>query len=184
MMTMNSPIHLEPLRRDHAPEIQKLVPSHPDIVSFTRMPDPYPEDGAATWVANILPQHEAGEMSIFGITQENGQLAGMIGLIGNSERGAEMGYWIGGPFMNRGYATEAIRLLVEYGFGELGLERIFATPLERNPASRRVLEKNGFTVARTYPNTEEKWEPTDTFMEYAMTREEWLRTKRDPDSSD
>jgi hypothetical protein len=46
------------------------------------------------------------------------------------------------------------------------------------------LEKNGFTVARIYPNTEEKWEPTDTFMEYAITREEWLRTRQDPGSSD
>jgi len=166
-------IHLEPVSLRHAPEVQKLVTSHPDIVGFTRMPDPYPDDGAATWIAKVLPQHEAGEMSIFAIALEGGKLVGMIGLIGESERGAEMGYWIGGPFWNRGYATEAVRQLLEFGFGELRCERIFATPLERNVASQRVLQKNGFEVARTYPNTEEKWDPTDTFMEYALTRDEW-----------
>jgi ribosomal-protein-alanine N-acetyltransferase len=170
---MGEAIHLEPVGTHHAPEVQKLVTSHPDIVGFTRMPDPYPDDGAATWIAQTLPLCEAGEMFVFVIVREDGQFVGMIGLIGEKERGTEMGYWIGGPFMNRGYATEAVRQLLDFGFGKLGVERIFATPLERNIGSRRVLEKNGLEVARTYPNTEEKWEPTDTFMEYAMTRDEW-----------
>jgi RimJ/RimL family protein N-acetyltransferase len=166
-------IHLEPVGMRHAPEVQKLVTSHPDIVGMTRMPDPYPDDGAAEWIAQAVPKCEAGEWYVFAITRDDGQAVGLIGLIGESERGAEMGYWVGGPFMNEGFATQAVRLLLEFAFSELGLERVFATPLERNLASRRVLEKNGLEVARTYPNTEEKWEPTDMFMEYALTRDEW-----------
>lgn len=170
---MGPPIHLEPVGMRHAPEVQRLVTSHPDIVAMTRMPDPYPDDGAAAWLAEAIPKCEAGEWHVFAITREDGQAVGLIGLIGESERGAEMGYWIGGPFMNEGFATQAVGLLLEFAFSELGLERVFATPLERNLASRRVLEKNGLEVARTYPNTEEKWEPTDMFMEYALTRDEW-----------
>jgi ribosomal-protein-alanine N-acetyltransferase len=168
-------IHLEPLGPQHAPEVQKLVTSHPDIVGMTRMPDPYPDDGAATWIAHAVPLCAAGEWFVFVITRNDGQAVGMIGLIGEKERGTEMGYWIGGPFMNHGHATEAVRLLLEFAFGELGLDRVFATPLERNVASRRVLEKNSLEVARTYPNTEEKWDPTDIFMEYAVTRDQWIK---------
>ena len=56
-------------------------------------------------------------------------------------RRAELGYWIGVPYWNRGYATEAGKALVDYGFDELGLNRIEAHCMARNPASGRVLEK-------------------------------------------
>jgi ribosomal-protein-alanine N-acetyltransferase len=176
---MAASIHLEPVGPHHAPEVQKLVTSHPDIVGFTRMPDPYPDDGAATWIAQAVPKCEAGEWFVFAMTRDDGQVTGLIGLIGKKEGSTEMGYWVGGPFMNQGHATEAVRQLLQFAFGELGLKRVFATPLERNLASRRVLEKNGLEVARTYPNTEEKWDPTDIFMEYAVTRDEWTEAPRE-----
>ncbi len=59
---MGLSIHLEPVGPQHVPEVQKLVTSHPDIVGMTRMPDPYPDDGAATWIAQAVPLHEAGEL--------------------------------------------------------------------------------------------------------------------------
>jgi ribosomal-protein-alanine N-acetyltransferase len=58
--------------------------------------------------------------------------------------GAEMGYWIGEEFWGRGIATAAIKLMTAYGFGELGLLRIFAVPFTTNVASCRALEKAGF----------------------------------------
>ncbi|MCL7959647.1 MAG: GNAT family N-acetyltransferase, partial [marine benthic group bacterium] len=58
---------------------------------------------------------------------------------------AELGYWIGLPFWGRGYATEAAVAMVGYGFNELGLNRIFAHHVARNPASGRVMKKAGFT---------------------------------------
>lgn len=184
MRALDQPIHLEPVGSHHAPEVQKLVTSHPDIVGMTRMPDPYPEDGAATWIAQALPLHEAGEMFVFAIVRGDGQLVGMIGLmgaagagrsdeVGSHEGGAEMGYWIGGSYWNRGYATEAVGQLLEFAFHELDVERIFATPLERNVASHRVLQKNEFHLVRTFQNTEPKWKPTDRLVEYELTRTQW-----------
>jgi len=171
---MSLSIHLEPVGLRHAPEVQKLVTSHPDIVGMTRMPDPYPEDGAATWIAQAVPLHEAGEMFAFAIVRDDGNVVGMTGLIGgDDESRAEMGYWVGGPFWNQGYATEAVRQLVKLAFSELGFERVFATPLERNVASQQVLRKNGFELNRVYPNTEPRWEPTDRLMEFELTREQW-----------
>ena len=204
---MGHSLHLEPVGPQHVSEVQELVSSHPDIVGMTRMPDPYPEDGAATWIARAVPLHEAGEMFSFAIVLDDGRVAGMVGLAregvrvrleaaeaggaeggspeedGSEEAGseeveakdgrAEMGYWVGGPFWSRGYATEAVRQLLEFAFGKLGVECIFATPLERNVASQKVLEKNGFELTRVYPNTEPRWEPTDRLMEFEMTRDRW-----------
>jgi RimJ/RimL family protein N-acetyltransferase len=56
----------------------------------------------------------------------------------------ELGYWIGRPYWGRGYATAGARLVLSFGFGELGLRSIRATCLTTNAASARVLEKLGF----------------------------------------
>jgi len=58
-------------------------------------------------------------------------------------RRAELGYWVGVPYWGNGYATEAARAVVKYGFGTLGLHRIFASHFANNPASARVLRKIG-----------------------------------------
>ena len=58
--------------------------------------------------------------------------------------GAEIGYWIGEEFWNRGIATAAIKLLTAHAFSELGLLRVFAVPFATNSASCRALEKAGY----------------------------------------
>lgn len=59
-------------------------------------------------------------------------------------RTGEIGYWLGEEFWGKGIATEAVKLLVQYGFEELELIRIFAGVFEHNLGSMRVLEKVGF----------------------------------------
>lgn len=61
----------------------------------------------------------------------------------------ELGYWIGEPYWGRGYATEAARAVIERGFSDLGLSGIHAAYFDGNEASRRVLEKLGFSHLRT-----------------------------------
>ena len=57
---------------------------------------------------------------------------------------AELGYMLGEDYWNRGIVTEAIKLMSGYAFKRLKLKRIQANCYKLNPASRRVLEKNGF----------------------------------------
>jgi ribosomal-protein-alanine N-acetyltransferase len=59
----------------------------------------------------------------------------------------ELGYKLGREFRGRGYATEAARACLEFGFEELGLDRIVAVAWPDNTASRRVMEKIGMTLA-------------------------------------
>ncbi len=72
---------------------------------------------------------------------------GSIGMLPQSDvarLSAEVGYWLGQSFWGRGIATESLKFLTEYAFAELGLVRLYATVLEWNPASARVLEKAGY----------------------------------------
>jgi RimJ/RimL family protein N-acetyltransferase len=63
---------------------------------------------------------------------------------------AELGYRLASAAWGRGLATEGARALIERGFAEMGLRRIFAETMAVNVASRRVLEKAGLTFVRTF----------------------------------
>jgi RimJ/RimL family protein N-acetyltransferase len=86
--------------------------------------------------------------SIFAIASVEG-LIGVIGLHVQPDvyrKSAELGYWLGEPYWGKGIATMAVKAMVEYGFIQLGLVRIYANVFEGNPASNRVLEKAGFRL--------------------------------------
>ena len=73
-----------------------------------------------------------------------GDLVGLCGVV--IPRGAEEGeiwYLVAPESWGKGIATGAARHLLDFGFGELGLHRIWATCLPENPGSARVLEKVG-----------------------------------------
>jgi|BioPla2DNA2_1021312.scaffolds.fasta_scaffold00016_62 ribosomal-protein-alanine N-acetyltransferase len=106
-------------------------------------PHPYTIEDAKTWI-EITNNNET--KCNFAITV-NDQAIGAIGLaLGEDiERiSAEVGYWLGEKYWGTGITSSALKGIVNYGFNDLGLKRIFAKPFEHNMASRRVLEKNGF----------------------------------------
>jgi [ribosomal protein S5]-alanine N-acetyltransferase len=95
----------------------------------------------------ILCQQE-NPQTTFAIVAD-GTVVGCVGLVLQSDiyrLNAELGYWIGEPYWGKGIATKAVSLLVEYGFGHLGLERIYSGVFQTNKASQRVLEKAGFKL--------------------------------------
>jgi len=57
---------------------------------------------------------------------------------------AEIGYWLGENYWGMGITSQAIPLIVQYGWATLKLQRIQAGVFDYNPASMRVLEKSGF----------------------------------------
>ncbi|HML04706.1 MAG TPA: GNAT family N-acetyltransferase [Methanobacterium sp.] len=106
-------------------------------------PNPYTVEDGKKWI-----KFAGLSDAIFAITV-NDKAIGSIGLnIGTDiERiSAEVGYWLGEEYWGNGIVSSALKGIVEYGFKELKLERIYAVPLEHNIASRRVLEKNGFIL--------------------------------------
>ena len=66
---------------------------------------------------------------------------------------AELGYWLAEPFWGMGIMTLAIKEIVEIGFDELEINRIFARPFGTNIGSQRALEKAGFTLEAKFEKT-------------------------------
>ncbi|HXQ84933.1 MAG TPA: GNAT family N-acetyltransferase [Xanthobacteraceae bacterium] len=104
-----------------------------------RIPYPYSVDDAEQFIAAVNGQ--CGE-AIFVITLDSE----VIGACGVEPRAgaAEIGYWLGAPFWGCGYATEAVRAVIDHAFGDFGHKALQAGARVSNPASRRVLEKCGF----------------------------------------
>ncbi|WP_331735097.1 GNAT family N-acetyltransferase (plasmid) [Streptomyces sp. NBC_00597] len=96
--------------------------------------------------------------------------------------GTELGYRLLPSAWGRGYATEGARALMSRAFTDLGAERIVATTMTVNAASRRVMEKAGLSLVRIFfeewPEYIEGAEHGD--VEYAITREAWTGTRNTP----
>ena len=113
-----------------------------------RFPHPYTSRDAEDWV-NTISRDSA--FLTFAIDVD-GALAGGIGFdFEDGERAgtAQVGYWLGRKFWGRGIATAALKVLVGYGFENVGLRRIQAYVMRPNVASARVLEHAGFVHEAT-----------------------------------
>lgn len=110
------------------------------------LPNPYTEDSAKFWI-QLAKKGIANQHYIFAIRQkEDNLLIGGIDLaINKKHNNAEIGYWIAEDFWNRGYATEAVKAIIDFGFTQLKLKRIYASHFDFNPASGKVLEKAGMS---------------------------------------
>jgi RimJ/RimL family protein N-acetyltransferase len=99
-----------------------------------------------------------------------------VGLDSTVHGELELGYRLLRSCWGRGYAIEGARALIGRAFGELGAQRVVATTMAVNTASRRVLEATGFTLVRTFfavwPDYIEGAEHGDVV--YRLTRQEWL----------
>ncbi len=108
------------------------------------IPFPYSIDDAISFIKQT--QKEDPQMS-FAIEYDQ-QFCGAIGLTGQSDvykRTAEIGYWLGEPYWNKGIATLSVKLLTDYALNELQFIRVHTGVFEYNVGSMKVLTKNGYT---------------------------------------
>jgi [ribosomal protein S5]-alanine N-acetyltransferase len=166
---------LRPFAPDDAFEVERLAGMREIADTTLNIPHPYPHGGAAKWIALHEPAWKAGTSVTFAIVvQETGDLAGAVSLIISREhRRAELGYWIAVAAWNRGYATEASRCVIDFGFENLGLHRIEARHFVRNPASGRVMEKLGMRLEGVHRDSAIKWERFESLAVYAVLESEW-----------
>ncbi len=110
------------------------------------IPFPYAEENAKTWLKMAEEGFARKDTFVFAIREkENLKLIGGIGLhLDLSNNKAEVGYWLGKSFWNLGYVSEALKEILKFGFTELKLNKIYASHFLHNPASGKVLLKNGF----------------------------------------
>ena len=162
---------LEPFRQDDIPQLIPLIGAREVAATTRRIPYPYTPEDAERFLA------EAGQAREINLAIR--LLAGME-LIGGGilrpdfdQQNAEVGYWIGVPHWRRGYATEAARALVQYGFETLKLHRVFAFHTANNPASGKVLRNVGLKHEGTMRDHQLKWGQFLDIQLYGMLRSEW-----------
>jgi [ribosomal protein S5]-alanine N-acetyltransferase len=139
-------VSLRPLRLDDAGHYARLLGDDSAAIQMTAtLPDPCTEEGARAWLTHRLGR---GERLFAIVNAADQEVVGTIGLIEQPDKTFVLGYWVGRIHTGKGFASEAVRLVVEYARG-LGAVRLFAETFPENTASGRVLEKAGFVFLGT-----------------------------------
>lgn len=137
------------LRPWHRGDVTALVREANDLEVWRtvrdRFPHPYTADDAERWIGHVVGV--PGPPRNFAVVLDGAPIGGAgLELRPDVHRcTAEIGYWLGSAWWGRGFATEAVRCVVEYGFETFeSVVRVEAHVFATNPASARVLEKAGF----------------------------------------
>jgi len=135
---------LRPFLLSDASVVQRLAGNRTVADTTLSIPHPYADGMAEAWIATHEAAWTRHESATLAVTEIGEGLVGAISLrIELAHRRGELGYWIGQPYWGRGYASEAARAMIAWGFANVGLGRIYAHHMTRNPASGRVMEKAG-----------------------------------------
>lgn len=166
---------LRPFALTDAPAVKRLAGDREMASTTLNIPHPYEDGMAEKWISAHQQQFEKGELVNFAVTlRPDGSLIGAMGLrITPAHFHAELGYWIGKPYWNHGYATEAAKVVVRYGFEVAGLNRIHAHHFTRNPASGRVMQKIGMKHEGRMRQFVKKWDAFEDLEMYAILRSDW-----------
>ena len=173
--TLDSPRPiLRPLDAGDAAAVQRLAGDQLIADTTLNIPHPYEDGMAESWIAGHEERLRDGHFVFAIALRASNELIGTIGLqIEPTSKKAELGYWVGVPYWNEGYATEAAGRLVEYAFEELSLNRVAACHFARNPASGRVMQKIGMAHEGTVREGELKGDTFEDLELYAILRSDW-----------
>jgi RimJ/RimL family protein N-acetyltransferase len=136
-------VRLRAIEEDDLPRLSEMF-NDPEVLRFLESVT-FPQSLAGTrewW------EHSRGDETTqnFAIETLAGELVGGCGLMGISARSrvGTLGIWIGQPFWNKGYGTDAVRTLCRFAFSEMNLHRVELQVHDTNPRGRRAYEKVGF----------------------------------------
>ncbi len=167
---------LRPFLPEDAPRVHRLANCREVTSTTLNLPFPYELQHARQWIATHESLYEKNKQAIFAITiRVTKEMIGAVGLSRNAAHArAELGYWIGHEFWNQGFATEAARAVIEFGFSRLKLNRIFAHFMAQNPASGKVMQKVGMQFeGELRQHVIKKGQPLDLHI-YSILKSDWL----------
>jgi RimJ/RimL family protein N-acetyltransferase len=138
-------VRLVPLAREHLAAVERLL-DDPDVLRFTRIPEPRQPDYVETWFALYESGRREGMREAFAAVDDAGQFLGLalVPRIEREAQTAELGYIVAPAARGRGVATAALRLLTAWAFEELDMLRLELLIGSANEPSRRVAQRNGY----------------------------------------
>jgi RimJ/RimL family protein N-acetyltransferase len=139
------PVRLEPLSEAHLGAVGAML-SDPDVLRFTRVPDPTPEDFPREWLAAYEAGRRDGTREAFAALDADGRFVGLALAFGidRAEAEAELGYIVAPQARGRGLGTAILRALSDWAFAETGVQRLRLVVDVANSASLRVAERSGY----------------------------------------
>jgi [ribosomal protein S5]-alanine N-acetyltransferase len=158
-----------------AEELVRLAGAREIADTTLLIPHPYELDHALAWIANQRKESVRGRAANFAIRLAGEPpIVGCAGLrdIDQEHRQAELGFWIGREYWGQGYASEAAEAVIRYGFQTLGLNRICAHHMARNPAAGRVLRRIGMEREGLLRQRVRKWGVYEDVVLYAILRDD------------
>lgn len=166
---------VRPFTLADAPRVQELASARELAATTANIPHPYADGMAEAWISTHADNFAQQRGVSFALTlRSDGMLCGAVGvMLTMAHRHGELGYWIGLPFWNQGYATEAAQAIVSYAFQAFDLHRIFARHMASNPASGRVMQKIGMTYEGCMRQHQLKWDVFEDMALYGVLRSEW-----------
>jgi RimJ/RimL family protein N-acetyltransferase len=171
-------IHLQNaiLRPWHSGDAEALVrhANNPRVASNLRdgFPNPYTLSDAKKWLTMVGDNTEDVILAI----EVVGEAAGGIGLHGLKDvyrYNCEIGYWLSEKHWGKGIMSETVAAMVNYAFTQTPWLRLFACIYENNPASMRVLSKNGFVAEAIHRKAVIKEGVLLDEHLYSLLKEEW-----------
>ena len=152
-------------------ELVRIIGAREVAATTLRIAHPYTAQDARTFLAMA---EEADKIWLAITLRTDGRQIGGVGLrLDQQHQHAELGYWLGVPYWRKGYATEATRELLRYGFQDLRLHRIFASHFKHNPTSGCVLRKLGMHHEGCQREHLYKWGQFIDSELYGILRQEW-----------
>ncbi|MQF89166.1 MAG: GNAT family N-acetyltransferase [SAR202 cluster bacterium] len=182
MNILTTRLLLRPLAVSDAPDIQRLAGDR-DVASTTRdIEHPYEDGMAEKWIKSCQEQSQSGELVHFALAlAEAATFLGAVtvrmdfgpsALVSSSKK-AELSYWVGKPYWNQGYATEAVKPVLHHCFTILELDRVYAAHFTRNPSSGRVMLKAGMLYEGSQLGPTVKWGVVENLELYGVTRSQF-----------
>lgn len=173
-------IRLRAVEREDLPAFVTWI-NDPEVRAGLSLYTPISQVAEEGWFENVIKQHPAEQVMVIEAKQgKKWKLIGNCGLIKVNWRlsSAEIGIMIGErKEWNKGYGTEALRLILRHGFETLNLHRLFLRVYEDNPGAIRAYEKAGFVhEGRMREAQFSDGEYKDVLL-MSVLRSEWNATK-------
>jgi RimJ/RimL family protein N-acetyltransferase len=173
---------LRPPRAEDAHKLPSVL-NDPEISANTSsIPYPYTHDDALAALERFQNTRNDGTALVLFIDlKDSADLIGSVGIhdILPDHSIAELGYALGRPWWGKGYASEASREMMQYVFTSMGIERLVAHAMLRNPASSRVLEKLGMHPVGIVQQCCQRDGSTIDASGFTLTQDQWREATAD-----
>lgn len=165
-------IFLRPFNQNDVNNIMEIMKDKEISEKTLNIPYPYHKSDAISWINTHQDKLSKDNGVIYAIIDYKDNLIGAIEL-NNSVKfkgSAELGYWIGKAYWGKGYATKASKMIINYGFEEMNLNRIYAICLKSNIGSSRVMEKSGMIKEGDFREADFRKDQFENIVQYAILK--------------